>query len=61
LDKRTNKNYLTWHFSTKCDPLFTEIYTLFYVERKKIVPNNIIELIGPAGLAFCNHEWWLKT
>jgi len=51
LDKRTKKIYLTWHFSTKCDPLFTEIYNLFYVERKKVVPGNIIDLIGPAGLA----------
>ena len=51
-DKRTKKKfYATWHFSTKCDPLFTEIYNQFYRDKIKVVPSNIIDLIGPAGLA----------
>jgi LAGLIDADG DNA endonuclease family len=31
--------------------MFTEIYSLFYLNRKKIVPVNIINFIGPASLA----------
>jgi len=52
LDKRTNKVYNTWHFSTISSPIFTEIYELFYLNNKKIIPVNIIDLIGPASLAF---------
>lgn len=52
LDKRTNKVYFTWHFSTKSYPMFTKMYNLFYIKNKKVVPANIIELIGPATLAF---------
>jgi hypothetical protein len=31
--------------------MFTDIYDLFYVNKKKIIPVNIIDLIGPATLA----------
>lgn len=34
-DKRTNKVYPTWHFSTVCDPVFTEFYSYFYKDKKK--------------------------
>lgn len=34
-DKRTNKVYLTWHFSTKSYPMFTDIHNLFYIDKKK--------------------------
>ena len=51
-DKRTNKIYKTWHFSTLSLPLFTEFYNLFYKNKKKIVPINIIDLIDPVSLAF---------
>lgn len=47
----TKKVYSTWHFSTKCDALFTAIHNIFYKDKKKIVPSNIGDLIGPAGLA----------
>ena len=49
LDKRTNKIYLTWHFSTKCYPIFTDIYNIFYKNKKKVVPVNIMDLIGPTA------------
>lgn len=52
LDKRTNKVYSTWHFSTKCSPTFTEMYELFYKDKNKVVTTSIIELMGPASLAF---------
>jgi hypothetical protein len=50
-DKRTNKIYFSGHFSTKSYFMFTEIYNLFYLNRKKIIPANIINVIGPASLA----------
>ena len=49
LDKRTNKIYLTWHFSTKCYPVFTNVYHLFYIDKKKVIPANIMDLMGPIG------------
>ena len=51
-DKRTNKIYLTWHFSTKCYPVFTNVYHLFYIDKKKVIPANIMDLMGPIALAF---------
>ena len=51
-DNRTIKIYYTWHFSTKSYPVFTEIYDIFYKDRKKIVPENIVDLISPISLAF---------
>lgn len=53
LDKRTNKIYYTWHFSTKSYSMFTEIeiYNLFYKHKIKIIPVNTIDLIGPVSLA----------
>lgn len=38
-------------FSTRSLVCFTEIYNLFYVEGKKVVPNNIFELLSLEGLA----------
>lgn len=35
LDKRTNKVYYTWHFSTRSLPIFTDMYNLFYKDKKK--------------------------
>lgn len=32
-------------------PIFTNIYNMFYVNKVKIIPLNIIDLIGPASLA----------
>ena len=33
-------------------PCFNELYNLFYVEGKKIVPLNIAELLTPLGLCY---------
>lgn len=53
LDKRTNKIYKTWHFSTRSLPLFTEYYNLFYSSnRKKVIPTNIIQFLDPIVLAY---------
>lgn len=54
----TNKNTqkLNFHFSfaTLALPCFNELYELFYISasRKKIIPNNIIELLTPISLAY---------
>lgn len=47
LDKRTNKIYKTWHFTTLSLPLFTQYYNLFYIDKKKVVPANIMDLMDP--------------
>lgn len=52
LDKRTNKIYKTWHFTTLSLPLFTQYYNLFYIDKKKVVPANIMDLMDPIALAF---------
>ena len=51
-DNRTNKTYKTWHFTTLSSPFFTHYYDLFYNNRKKIIPANIIDLMTPVALAF---------
>lgn len=50
-DKRTNKTYKTWHFSTLSVPFLTHYHNLFYVNNKKVIPVNIIDLITPLALA----------
>lgn len=50
-DKRTNKTYMTWHFSTLSVPFLTDYYNMFYVNNKKVIPVNIIDLITPLALA----------
>lgn len=52
IDKRTNKEYFTYCFTTLSFPLFTEFYSLFYKNKTKIVPNNIQELLTPRALAY---------
>ena len=43
-------------FSTRCYPCFNEHHQLFYPEGKKVVPQNIGELLTPAGLAYWAHD-----
>ena len=56
LDKRTGNIYKTWHFSTLSSPLFTYYYDLFYKDLgtgyKKIIPDNIFELLTPVSLCY---------
>jgi hypothetical protein len=33
-------------------PCFNEFRELFYIAGKKVIPNNIYELLTPKGLAF---------
>jgi hypothetical protein len=48
---RSSKRYYALEFFTRALPCFTEIYSLFYVDKVKIVPHNIYELLTPPALA----------
>jgi len=50
-DKRTNKEYSRWVFTTRSLPLFTEFHSLFYLNGIKIVPSIIFKLLTPLALA----------
>lgn len=51
-DKRTGKIYSSISFNTYSLPCFYKLYSLFYLEGKKIVPSNIEDLLTPLGLAY---------
>ena len=51
-DKRTNKIYKTWHFSTLSNPLFTEYYDWIYREKKKIIPKDIVNYLDSIALSY---------
>lgn len=51
-DIRTGKVYTRVQFATLCLPCFNILYESFYPEGKKVVPNNIEELLTPLGLAY---------
>ena len=53
IDKRTNKTYSSILFATLTLPCLTNYRDLFYnLEGKKIIPNNINQLLTPRGLAY---------
>ena len=60
LDKRTNKIYLTWHFSTKCYPVFTNVYHLFYIDKKKSSTCKYNRLNGSSSSSFFNLPTFYK-
>lgn len=51
-DKRTGKVYSTLTFYSYALPCFNELYELFYVDGKKVIPSNIAELLTPLSLAY---------
>ena len=51
-DKKTNKIYSAISFTTMQLPYFNAYKELFYSSNKKLVPNNIHELLTPQGLAY---------
>lgn len=53
LDKRTGKTYTSRNFWTKSLPFFTEFYNQFYINKVKIVPNDL-SLLTPLSLAHLN-------
>ena len=40
---------------TRSLPCFTTLHSLFYVNKVKIIPDNIVELLSPVALAY-----WIK-
>jgi hypothetical protein len=59
-DKRTGKVYSHIRFFTYSLPCFNELFDLFYLTGKKVVPTNIAELLTPLGLAYwiCDDGCW---
>ena len=51
-DHRTGKIYSDILFTTYTLPCFNELYHLFYLSGKKVVPGNLIELFTPLSLAY---------
>nr|QWC53655.1 LAGLIDADG homing endonuclease [Rhizoctonia solani] len=51
-DKRTAKVYSSMRFTTYTLPCFNELYELFHVDGKKVIPLNIGELLTPLGLCY---------
>lgn len=53
IDKKTNISYKSIYFATLTLPCFNYYRNLFYnKDNKKIVPNNINQLLTPRGLAY---------
>lgn len=50
-DKRTNKNYYSIRLQSKASPLYTELYNVWYKDKKKVILLNEIEKIDKLGLA----------
>jgi LAGLIDADG DNA endonuclease family len=38
-------------FSTRTLPCFNELHTLFYKNNKKVIPDNIYNLLNPIAIA----------
>src|ERR1700733_1518180 len=51
-DTRTGKVYNSIRFSTLSLPCLNDYYELFYKDGRKIIPNNINELLTARGLAY---------
>lgn len=62
-DKRNGVIYSSIRFTTYSLPCFNEFYDLFYPDGKKIIPNNIAELLTPRGLAYwlADDGSWIKS
>lgn len=61
--KKTGKVYSSIYFSTYSLPCFTEYYNIFYLDGRKIVPQNIGKLLTPSVLAYwlCDDGNWHKV
>jgi LAGLIDADG DNA endonuclease family len=51
-DKNTGKIRYNLSFATLALPCFNELYEAFYLEGKKIIPNNISDLLSEVSLAY---------
>ena len=48
---KNNENYYSWYFHTRTLPEFKTLYRVFYFNKKKILPQNILDLLNPLTLA----------
>jgi hypothetical protein len=51
-DKNTGKIRYNLSFATLALPCFNELYEAFYLEGKKIIPNNIADLLTEVSLVY---------
>jgi len=51
-DKRTNKVYKTWHFSTLSSPFFSNYHKWMYLNNKKIIPKDIASYLDSIALSY---------
>lgn len=51
LEKRGEKSHLSVEIVTRALPCFNELYFLFYVNKVKVIPENIYDLLTPVALA----------
>lgn len=61
--KVSGKEYSGVRFQTITLPCFTEFYNLFYLNGKKVLPLNMVELLTPLGLSYwiADDGCWNKT
>ena len=61
-DLRTGNIYYSLKFSSYTLPCFNELYDLFYLNNKKIIPKNITDLLTPLSLTYwiCDDGSWNK-
>ena len=61
-DTRTGKKYKSISFWTYALPCINELYDMFYISRKKIVPKNLNKYLTSLSLAYwiCDDGSWNK-
>jgi hypothetical protein len=48
---RAGVRYYGLEFFTRALPCITELFPIFYIDSKKVIPHNIYELLTPVALA----------
>lgn len=48
---RNGTHVSQYRFATRALPCFTELHNLFYVNKIKVIPHNIYEILTPLALA----------
>ena len=61
-DKRTGNSYSRLSFKTYSLPCFKELHTKFYLEKVKVIPLDIVNLLTPLSLAYwiCDDGNWVN-
>ena len=48
---KTNEPHYSWYFHSLTFPEFKDLYCKFYSKKRKVLPENIDEMLTPVGLA----------